>query len=52
VQAAARGALARRRIVQYRTLAANVASVGLATALRLPPFAETLYVRPAELSET
>lgn len=46
VQAAARGALTRRRIVQYRTLAENAASVGLAKALGLEVFAETLYLRP------
>jgi hypothetical protein len=46
VQAAARGALARRRIVQYRTLSENEASVALARALQFVPFAETLYIRP------
>lgn len=46
VQAAARGALARRRIVQYRTLSENEASVALAKALQFVPFAETLYIRP------
>jgi RimJ/RimL family protein N-acetyltransferase len=46
VQAAARGALARRRIVQYRALSENVASVKLAEALHFVPFAETLYIRP------
>ncbi len=46
VQAAARGALARRRIVQYRTLAENTGSVGIAKALHFVSFAETLYIRP------
>ena len=46
VQAAARGSIARRRIVQYRTLATNSASVGVARALGMEVFAETLYVRP------
>jgi RimJ/RimL family protein N-acetyltransferase len=46
VQAATRGALARRRIVQYRTLDSNEASAGIAKALAFLPFAETLYIRP------
>ena len=45
-QAACRGALARRRIVQYRTLAENLPSVGIAKALHLVLFADTLYIRP------
>ena len=44
--AAARGAMARRRIVQYRTLADNAGSAGIAQALGLTLFAETIYVRP------
>jgi GNAT superfamily N-acetyltransferase len=46
VEAAARGSFARKRIVQYRTLADNAGSAGLARALGLEVFAETLYVRP------
>jgi GNAT superfamily N-acetyltransferase len=46
VRAAARGAISRRCIVQYRALADNAASVGLAKALHLIPYAETLYFRP------
>jgi GNAT superfamily N-acetyltransferase len=46
VRAAARGAISRRCIVQYRTLANNAASVGVANALHLIPYAETLYFRP------
>ena len=46
IQAAARGALARRRIVQYRALAENAAAVAVAHALQFVPFAETLYIRP------
>lgn len=46
VQAAARGALARKRIVQYRALVDNPASIGIAKALHFIPFAETLYIRP------
>ena len=49
VQAAARGAIARRRIVQYRSLADNGASIGIAEALRFVPYAETLYIRPPAL---
>ena len=45
-QAAARGALARRRIVQFRCLTTNTACVGIAKALHFIPFAETLYIRP------
>jgi hypothetical protein len=47
VQAAARGALARRRIVQYRALSENAGAVGIARALRFVSFAETLFIRPA-----
>jgi hypothetical protein len=47
VQAAARGAVARRRIVQYRALIENGPSLGIATALNFVAFAETLYIRPA-----
>ena len=47
VQAAARGALARRRIVQYRALSDNAGAVGIGNALRFIPFAETLFIRPA-----
>jgi GNAT superfamily N-acetyltransferase len=50
VQAAARGALARRRIVQYRTLTENQAGVGLARALHFSTFAETLYLRPPAIA--
>jgi len=46
--AAARGAMARKRIVQYRTHADNTGSVGIAKALGLELFAETIYVRPPE----
>jgi len=50
VRAAARGALTRRRVVQYRTLANNEPSVGIAKALHLVPYAETLYIRPPNRS--
>jgi RimJ/RimL family protein N-acetyltransferase len=50
VQAAARGALARRRIVQYRCLVENTASMGIAKSLGFVPFAETLYLRPPQSS--
>lgn len=46
VIAAARGAIARRRIVQFRTLAAITAAVGIAKSLDMELFAETIYVRP------
>ena len=45
---AARGALARRRIVQYRSLQEQEASMGIARKLGLELFAETIYVRPPE----
>lgn len=50
VQAASRGAMTRRRIVQYRTLAENAASVALAKSLDFAQFGDTLYVRPPESS--
>lgn len=46
LQAATRGALTRRRIVQYRALSTNPASVGIVKALKFVPFAETLYILP------
>ncbi len=46
--AAARGAMARRRIVQYRTHADNTGSVEIAKALGFELFAETIFVRPPE----
>ena len=46
VQAAARGAITRRRIVQYRSLTENAAAISLANHLNFIPFAETLYIRP------
>lgn len=46
VLAAAKGALARRRIIQFRTLAENEAANALAKSLNLELFAETIYVRP------
>jgi hypothetical protein len=49
VQAAARGALARRRIVQYRAFSDNAGAVGIARALRFVSFAETLSVQPARV---
>lgn len=48
-KAAARGALLRRRIVQYRAPAGNPGAVGIARALGLELFAETLFVRPPEV---
>lgn len=49
VHAAARGALARRRIVQFRTLVENDAAVALAKSLGMELFAETIYVRPPSM---
>ncbi len=46
--AAAKGALARRRIVQYRALQSQEGSIGIALKLGLELFAETIYVRPPE----
>ncbi len=46
--AASRGAMARRRIVQYRTNADNTGSVEIAKALGFELFAETIDVRPPE----
>jgi GNAT superfamily N-acetyltransferase len=46
VLAAAKGALARRRIVQFRSLAASTAAVGIAKSLGFEWFAETIYMRP------
>ncbi len=48
VRHAARGAIARRRIVQYRALEGNEGSLGVARRLGLPWFAETLYIRHPE----
>lgn len=48
VMAAARGALARRRIVQFRALESNPAAVAIAASLGLEFFAETIYLRPLE----
>jgi GNAT superfamily N-acetyltransferase len=48
VQYAMRGAIARGRVVQYRTLATNAASLGVARSLGLVRFAETLYIRHPE----
>ena len=45
-QAAAKGALTRRKIVQFRTLNTNEGAIGVAKALAFVPFAETLYIRP------
>jgi predicted GNAT family acetyltransferase len=52
VLAAARGALARRRIVQFRTLAENDAANALAKSLGFELFAETIYVRPPSAQDT
>ncbi len=46
VLAAVKGALARRRIVQFRTLAGNEPAVALAKTLGFELFGETIYVRP------
>jgi RimJ/RimL family protein N-acetyltransferase len=46
VLAATRGALTRRRIVQFRTLTSNSASSRIAKSLGMEFFAETIYVRP------
>jgi predicted GNAT family acetyltransferase len=46
VRATSRGALARRRIVQFRTAAASTAAVKIAQSLGLELFAETIYIRP------
>lgn len=43
-QAALRGAVTRRRIAQYRCLTANAAADGVAKALGLSCFAETLFI--------
>jgi ribosomal protein S18 acetylase RimI-like enzyme len=51
VLAAAKGALARRRIIQFRTLADNDAAIGLAKSLGFELFAETIYVRPPSAQE-
>ena len=46
VQAASRGAVARRRIVQFACLSASVEAVAVASALGFSLFAETLITRP------
>jgi GNAT superfamily N-acetyltransferase len=48
VKHAARGAIARRRIVQYRVLTSNEPSLRLAKSLGLTAFAQTLYIRNPE----
>lgn len=46
VRAAAKGAVTRRRVVQFRTLRENTRAVALANAIGLELFGETIYVRP------
>lgn len=46
--AAAKGVLARRRIVQFRTLADNTPAVRIAKSLGMELFAQTIYVRPKD----
>ncbi len=43
-QAAIRGAIMSRRIAQYRCLAHNTPAAGIANALNLPRFAQTLFI--------
>jgi RimJ/RimL family protein N-acetyltransferase len=48
VQAAVRGAVLRRRVAQYRCLAADAAAAGVGTALGMDCLAETLFIHPPE----